>query len=166
MSRFSYACCAWVMPLVVSLSLIASEPTRANRQQVADELRQTDSRVLVLGTVRQPPLASMLSRDVDARLRTANQADRETWSQLRNREDWIRHRDQAIAALRKSLGDFPSINATRPAPPEIRISGSVQGERLSGRQTGLRHSSRPDRDRQPLSSRASASIYAWTCDLP
>ncbi|MFO0818126.1 MAG: hypothetical protein U1A77_09315 [Pirellulales bacterium] len=127
MSRFSYACCAWVMPLVVSLSLSASEPPRANRQQVADELRQTDSRVLVLGTVRQPPLALMLSRDVDARMRTANQADREAWHRLRNREDWIRHRDQALAALRKSLGDFPSIDAARPEPPKIRITGSVKG---------------------------------------
>ena len=42
---------------------------------LVDALRGLDARVIIRGQVRQPPLASMLSRDAEAGLRIANAAE-------------------------------------------------------------------------------------------
>lgn len=123
-------CYSAVIVLLVSLATASSAPTsdaaNADQQRIADQLRQTDSRVLVLGAVRQPPLAAMLQRDVDSRLRAANQADRQAWSTLRERNDWTRYREPKLAALRRSLGEFPAVDAVRPELLKIRVTRNLQ----------------------------------------
>src|SRR5262245_49433983 len=74
---------------------------------LAEQLRALDTRAIVLGTVRQQPLASMLARDVQARLRAANRADSQAWQSVRDRASWERFRDERLRALRASLGQFP-----------------------------------------------------------
>jgi dienelactone hydrolase len=101
----------------------AAEPTKP-AGELAGKLAQLDGRVIVLGTVREPPLAPMLARDLRAALREANLADARAWEQVKDRADWERFRDERIKALRASLGQFP------PAPKDVkvRISRSLQGD--------------------------------------
>jgi dienelactone hydrolase len=88
------------------------------------QLRDLDGRVIVLGTVRQPPLAGMLARDVEARLRAANRADRRAWETVKTRADWEQFREQRLQALRASLGDFPPV----PTDLKVRRTGSLEGD--------------------------------------
>lgn len=92
--------------------------------ELVQQLRGLDTNVIVRGTVRQPPLASMLGRDVEARLREANRADRRAWEEVKTRADWERFRDQRLQALRTSLGDWP------PAPKDLkpRMTHSLEGD--------------------------------------
>jgi len=87
--------------------IVAAEPAKAG--ELAEKLRGLDARVIVLGTVRgDSPLAPMLGRDLRAGLRSANLADAKAWEEVKTRADWERFRDQRLAALRASLGQFPS----------------------------------------------------------
>ena len=88
------------------------------------QLRQLDTQVIVLGTVRQQPLTSVLSREAAAGLRAANQADRKAWGEVKSRADWERYRDARLQALRKSLGTFPPV----PKDLKVRITGTHEGE--------------------------------------
>lgn len=106
---------------VMSADVVANEPTVA---EVSKQLRELDDRVIVLGTVRQPPLASMLARDVEARLRVANQADRRAWDEVKTRADWEAFRDRRLQALRSSLGDFPTV----PRDLKARVTRSLEGD--------------------------------------
>jgi hypothetical protein len=108
--------------LAVAVLLGGADSGRAN--DLAEQLRKLDARVIVLGTVRQPPLASMVSRDLDARLRMANRAEAQAWQQVRTRADWERFRDARLQALRASLGELP------PASRDlgVRITRSHEGD--------------------------------------
>lgn len=99
----------------------AAEPSQA---ELVQQLRGLDARVIVLGTVRQPPLASMLPRDVEARLRIANRADRLAWEAVKNRGDWEPFRERRLRALRESLGDFPPV----PKDLKLRVTRSAEGD--------------------------------------
>lgn len=87
----------------------------AEPDDLAQKLRTHDPGVVVVGTVRQQPLAGMQSRDHSARLREANAADRAAWLQVRDRAGWERFRVDRLNALRKSLGVFPE------APNEVKV---------------------------------------------
>src|SRR5262245_44113282 len=65
------------------LGSCTSPADEASVQQLAGQLRNLDGRVIVLGKVRQQPLESMLARDVQARLRMANQAETRVWEKVR-----------------------------------------------------------------------------------
>lgn len=109
----------------VMLALILATVGRAvdPPHELAEQLRNLDGRVIVLGTVRQPPLASMLARDVAARLRQANRAETQTWGQVKSRADWERYRDVRLQALRSSLGV-----ETAPQKVRVRITGTHEGD--------------------------------------
>lgn len=110
--------------ILLSNNLAAVEPPAKAVNELANQLRDLDGRVIVLGTVRQPPLASMLARDIEARLRTANRAHRQAWDQVKSLADWEHLRDKRLQALRTSLGDFP------PAPKDLtmRVTRSHAGD--------------------------------------
>ena len=91
---------------------------------LAEQLRGLDSGVVVLGPVRQPPLAGMLARDHAARLREANTADRAAWNDVRDRASWERYRETRLRALRASLGVFPD----PPKEPKVRVTGTRDGD--------------------------------------
>ena len=95
----------------------------AAQADLAKRLRELDSKVIVVGTVRQQPLASMLARDAEARLRIANQTDRKAWEQVKTKADWERFRDTRIRAMRASLGEFPG----PPADLKLRVTKTLQG---------------------------------------
>lgn len=105
----------------------AQDATEPSPREVVDVLRQLDSRVLVLGAARQPPMASMLARDVEARLRQANRADRLAWDQVASQADWRRFREPRLHALRESLGPFPQVLRRPLEELKLRTTGRRQG---------------------------------------
>src|SRR5262245_57252459 len=109
---------------VVWMALILPGPYLSGETDLVSQLRDLDGRVIVLGKVRQPPLAGMLPRDVAARMRMANRADRQVWEEVKTRSDWEGFRDRRLRALRASVGPFP------PAPPrvQVRVTGRLSGE--------------------------------------
>lgn len=116
------ACYGWLLGcLLVS---IAAADEASDKEAVAKQLQQLDSRVIVLGTVRQPPLAAMLSRHAEARLRAANRADREAWERIKSLQDWQAFREQRMQALQKSLGNFPAVANDL----KVRVAGSHAGD--------------------------------------
>lgn len=102
-----------------ALLCVAAEETPLTKQ-----LRELDSRVIVLGTVRQPPLASMLSRHAEARLRQANRASTAEWEKIKTRADWEAFRREKLQALKKSLGEFPE----PPRNLKVKVTGSHAGD--------------------------------------
>lgn len=101
MSRYQ---CAYSIILLFVFTVDGSNAAAAD--DLAEQIRMLDSGVVVLGPVRQPPLAGMLARDHAARLREANAADRTAWAEVRDRAGWERFRDVRVRALRASLGAF------------------------------------------------------------
>lgn len=91
---------------------------------LAPKLRELNTNVIVLGTVRQPPLATMIPQDVAARLRGANRSDIAAWQKVQTRGDWERFRASRIEALRRSLGTFPSI----PRDLQAQVTGTFDGD--------------------------------------
>lgn len=92
----------------------------------------------VVADDRQPPLREMLWRDASDRLREANRRDLEVWRQVQTRADWERLRDERIAALKASLGEFPPI----PERVEVRSAGVIEGSDY--RIERIAYESRPD----------------------
>jgi cephalosporin-C deacetylase-like acetyl esterase len=88
---------------------------RAQDDDLADALREFDSRVIVVGKVRENPLASMLARDARADLRAANLRDAKAWEPVKTKADWEAFRDSRLQALRASLGTFP------PPPKDLKV---------------------------------------------
>jgi hypothetical protein len=108
-------CCRQLGGLLACLLLCVANVHSEETSELARTLRTLDSRVVVLGTVRQPPLATMLAADADARLRAANRADRQAWDKVQSRADWEQFRSERLERLRASLGSFP------PAPVDLKI---------------------------------------------
>lgn len=118
------------LPVLAIIVVVAGTLGRAtveaaqNDAELAEQLRGLDARVIVLGKVRQPPRASMLAADVEAKLRVANRADRLAWEQVKTRTDWERFRDKRLQALRQSLGEFPQV----PKDLKLQVTRSLEGE--------------------------------------
>lgn len=109
---------------IVCLICCAFPGLAADESPLAKQLRELDSRVIVLGTVRQPPLASMLSRHAEARLRQANRASTAEWETIKTRADWEAFRKEKLAALKKSLGEFPE----PPRDLKVKVTGLHEGD--------------------------------------
>ena len=66
----------------------------------------------------------MLRDDLAARQRTVNDSDRAAWAKVLSRADWEKFAEPRIAALRRSLGQFP-------APPEkvpVHVTRTIDGD--------------------------------------
>src|SRR5262245_11219466 len=61
-------------------------------QGLAEQLRGLDAGTIVLGPVREPPLAGMLGRDVKAGLRQAVDRETRAWQQVHTSADWEKFR--------------------------------------------------------------------------
>lgn len=114
---FAIAC--W-LPLAIA----SAEEPDAKVAEIAKSLRELDGRVIVVGEVKSPPLAGMLAKDADARLRAANAQDRRRWREIGSKESWESKRSSALWALQVSLGSMP------PTPFEARmqVTGRAQGD--------------------------------------
>jgi dienelactone hydrolase len=87
----------------ILLTLIAlGVPARAD-ESLEKSLRNLSPRVLK----DDEPRRNMLAADVSRHLRRANERSSAVWHAMNSRADWERHRDQALMALRDSLGVFP-----------------------------------------------------------
>ena len=95
---------AFVFSFICSTAFAADDVDALTKQ-----LSALDGRVIVLGTVRQPPLVGMLARHAEARLRLANRADQAAWNKVQSREDWEKFREEKLRALQASLGQFPPV---------------------------------------------------------
>lgn len=112
---------------LTAMAVLGTTTIRADGQadrDLAKQLRALDARVIVLGDVRRPPLASMLADDAETKLRVANRADRLAWADVKTRADWERFRDARLTALRKSLGALPPI----PKDLKVRVTGTLNGD--------------------------------------
>jgi len=96
-------------PLAILAALFWSGVLQAQDEDatLAEKLRALDPRVIVQGKVRVPPLAPMLMRDAEARLRDANQRERKAWASINTKAAWEVFRDKRLESLRTSLGVFP-----------------------------------------------------------
>jgi len=88
----------------------------------ADALRALDASVL---TAEERAFHALdLRRDMQARVAEVNRRDREAWAALKLRADWEKFVAPRIAALRKSLGEFPPV----PAKVPTHATRTVEGE--------------------------------------
>src|SRR5438552_12172702 len=69
----------------------------------------------VLSKEQRREAAGMIDRDISRRTNEANARNREEWAKIKTREQWEKYRDERIASLRKSLGDFP------PPPEKLNV---------------------------------------------
>ncbi len=82
-----------------------------------------------------PPTFDVLTKEeaedakgtIDRQIRQAitdfNAAHRDTWSKVQTRDQWEKYRDERIAKLRQSLGDWPKSNQ-----PNVKITNVIRGE--------------------------------------
>lgn len=113
-----------VLGCLVLAAVIGSFLAPCQADELVERLRGLDARVIVRGKVRQPPLATMLASDVQARLHMANRVDARAWDLVRTRADWERFRAARLAALRSALGEFPPV----PRDLKVRSTGRHEGD--------------------------------------
>lgn len=78
----------------------------------------------VLSKEQRKEAAGMIDRDIGRRSAAVNARNREQWSQITTREQWEKYRDERVAALRRSLGEYPA----PPARLNVKVTGSVDGD--------------------------------------
>src|SRR5262245_19894908 len=77
----------------------------------------------VLSKAQRGEAVGMVERDIRRRMDEANARNRDEWSKIKSRADWEQYRDERIARLRRSLGDYQ-----QPAKPAARVTSVVKGE--------------------------------------
>ena len=98
--------------IVNAASNVWADDSKAGSDRISDlaeKLRELDGRVILRGTLARQPMASMLSRYIDAELRMINRRDRSAWHTVGTKADWEQFRNRRINALRDSLGRFPEL---------------------------------------------------------
>lgn len=113
-----------LLPLIFHAAVRADDAS----DRVAAELRALDPSVLTHDQTRPKrtpdELRSMISADIRARRRVVNEQDVATWRSISTRAEWERHRDEKVAALKRSLGTFPD----PPADLHVRVTRSLRGD--------------------------------------
>jgi dienelactone hydrolase len=104
--------------------LLWAASASAQEPSLAHKLREVDTGVIVRGKVRVQPLAGMIARDVEARLREANRINAEAWAKVKTLDDWKRFRDERLRDLRNSLGPTHE----RQSVPSVRITRTLEGD--------------------------------------
>ncbi len=80
----------------------------------------------VLSKEQRADAAGMIDRDIRRRTTEANARDRAEWARITTPAQWEKYRDERLASLRRSLGDFPP-------PPDklnVQVTGIVEGDRF------------------------------------
>ncbi|MEX0701988.1 MAG: acetylxylan esterase [Planctomycetales bacterium] len=110
---------------VTSLAVLISIPAAA-RAATINEVRSIAPAVLTgeRSDDDRSPQERMLSDDILARHRAANARELALWRNVKSRSDWERFRDERIAALRKSLGEF----LDPPSDLRVRTMGAIDGD--------------------------------------
>jgi cephalosporin-C deacetylase-like acetyl esterase len=91
----------------------------------APVIAQDTSRVApeVLTKEQLADARGMIDRDLQKRTKEFNAQHRETWYKIKTREQWEKYRDERIARLRQSLGEWPT-----PVKPNVKVTGVIQGD--------------------------------------
>ncbi len=103
---------------------VISPSLHAQDADLAAKLRTLDAGTIVLGPVREPPLASMLRREVQSDLKAAVVRETQAWEKVTTRDAWEAFRAERLKRFEASLGTFPD----PPKPLKIRVTGSHQGD--------------------------------------
>jgi cephalosporin-C deacetylase-like acetyl esterase len=77
----------------------------------------------VLAKEQRADARGMIDRDIQRRTDAFNVRHREEWYKIKTRDQWETYRDERIARLRRSLGDFP-----QPGNLNTRVTGVVKGD--------------------------------------
>ncbi|MGE3805918.1 MAG: hypothetical protein AB7K24_14695 [Gemmataceae bacterium] len=112
--------CLLVVSLLSACAVVSRAAEPASR---AAKLPELNGNVIVLGTVRTPPLASMLPNHLRGRLREANQREAAAWGSIKTKADWERFRARRLQSLRTSLGDLSAA-----ADLNLRVIRTSKGE--------------------------------------
>jgi cephalosporin-C deacetylase-like acetyl esterase len=76
----------------------------------------------VLTKEQQAEARGMIQRYIARETKAVNVRNREDWLKVKTREQWEKYRDDRIAALRRSLGEYP-----KPGKLAWRVTGMVEG---------------------------------------
>jgi dienelactone hydrolase len=109
---------------VAFAALLLAPAAAARADDLADELRRLDVRVVPADSERAKELPRMLGRDARARIDAANRRETEAWHKVTTREEWERYRDQRIGALSLSIGRFPD----PPTDMHLRVTRALDGD--------------------------------------
>jgi cephalosporin-C deacetylase-like acetyl esterase len=106
---------------VIFAGLIASvAASRCVAQQTTDWGKVA---VDVLTEEQKADARGMIDRDIRRRIDAFNVRNREDWYKVMTREQWEKYRDERLARLRGSLGEWPV-----PARPNVKVTGVVKGD--------------------------------------
>lgn len=122
--RFTLLCVTVVA--IFCWTAAASAQPAVRIAELAEALGQINPTVIdgPLNDVEDYEPRRMLSTDIRARRQAINQWDVSRWRKIRTREQWEELRDERIAKLKKSLGQFPE-------PPEdlnVRVTKTIDGD--------------------------------------
>lgn len=104
--------------LLLAIPIHADEP---KKDDLAANLKELADKPIL---PKDFDAANMMSRDVRERIRAANLKDLEEWRKIESKEQWEKFRDVRIAALKKSLGEFPE----PPNDMRIVITKTIDGD--------------------------------------
>jgi dienelactone hydrolase len=105
-------------------SLLVAFLLSAQKDDLAERLRELETRVLSPVDGASPDPAKMLAQDARRSLQAANERESAAWRRIRTREDWERYREEKLRALRESLGSFPAL----PTPLGVVVTRTFEGD--------------------------------------
>src|SRR5262245_52564738 len=112
-----------IADVVGLLSQNSANDRASETVELAAQISRMDSQVFWDAEARAIGLAVVLGRDVRRRGSRANEDDIQAWGAVRGVADWERFREPRIAALRASLGQFPTV----PQDLHVRVTGTLEG---------------------------------------
>src|SRR5262249_51078685 len=77
----------------------------------------------VLGKEQQKEARGMIDRAIRRDVVEFNARHRAEWYKVKTREQWEKYRDERIARLRQSLGEWP-----QPGKPNVKATGVIKGD--------------------------------------
>jgi cephalosporin-C deacetylase-like acetyl esterase len=96
----------------------------ADKNTLADQLRELEGRVLPPEGDLAKQLPRMLGQHARDGIRAANERETRAWREVKTRAEWDRYRDSRIQALRDSLGTFPP----PPRDVNVRVVRELEGD--------------------------------------
>jgi dienelactone hydrolase len=110
-----------LLSLCVLLAALPASADEPKKDDLAARLRELADKQL---PAKNDDAVNAWARDVRARLQEANRADLEAWRKVETKEQWEKFRDERVAALKKSLGEFP----VPPKELKVHITKTIAGD--------------------------------------
>ena len=100
------------------LAMCAGMPTWAQESKGLSQVAPD-----ILGKEERAEARNMIDRDYQRRVKEFNVQHRDTWYQVKTREQWEKYKGERIERLRQSLGEWPA-----PPKPNVRVTGVIKGD--------------------------------------